>query len=201
MPEGITPLMPYGDIARSPDGTLGACFYSRPPAGEHRAYLLRSRDDGRTWGETVAIGTGHYSETAVLCLDEKRWLLAGRAQEDGHVHLDVSEDGGLSWNDQGPLTLPAQHPAHLLRLLDGRILLVYGIRNQGLYGVSARLSEDEGQTWGAPILLVDLEDANDGGYPCSAQLEDGTIVTVYYSDRIPTHQRWHMGVVRWRAEE
>ena len=200
MPEGMPPLMPYGDIVRSPDGALGASFYVRTGVDQHRAYLLRSRDDGRTWGEPAAIGAGFYSETPVLCLDEQRWLAAGRAQEDGHVDLVVSEDGGRTWNDQGPLTLPGQHPAHLLRLLDDRILLVYGIRNQGLYGVAARLSDNEGRTWSAPLLLVDLEDTSDGGYPCSAQTEDGSIVTVYYSDGIRTHRRWHMGAVRWRAE-
>jgi hypothetical protein len=200
LPEGVPSLMPYGDIIRAPDGTLGVCFYSRAGADGHCAYFLRSRDDGFTWGEPVAIAPGHFSETALFCVDEQRWLAAGRAQEDGHIDLVVSDNGGLTWSYQEPLTLPGQHPAHLLQLLDGRLLLVYGIRNQGLYGVAARLSEDQGRTWGAPILLVDLEDTTDGGYPCSAQTEDGTIVTVYYSDGIQTHRRWHMGAVRWRAE-
>jgi hypothetical protein len=39
----------------------------------------------------------------------------------------------------------------------------------------------------------------DGGYPSSVQLKDGTIVTAYYCQRIPMHQRYHMGVVRWRV--
>ena len=30
-------------------------------------------------------------------------------------------------------------------------------------------SEDEGKTWGKPIVLVDLEDATDVGYPASVQ--------------------------------
>lgn len=200
MPEGIPPLMPYGDIVRSPDGTLGVSFYSRTGVDQHRAYLLRSRDDGLTWGEPAVIGGGFFSETPVLCLDEQRWLAAGRDQSDGHVELVVSDDGGQTWSGQGSLTMPGQHPAHLLHLLDDRILLVYGIRNQGMYGVAARLSDDEGRTWGEPLLLVDLEETNDGGYPCSAQLADGTIVTAFYSDGIQAHRRWHMGVVRWRAE-
>ncbi len=33
-----------------------------------------------------------------------------------------------------------------------------------------------------------------------ASTDDGTIVTVFYSNRIPGHHRYHMGVARWRAE-
>ena len=87
-----------------------------------------------------------------------------------------------------------------MRLQDGRILLVYGLRNLGLYGVAARLSSDEGQSWGPPIFLVDLEDATDVGYPASVQSPDGRIITAYYCNGIPTHRRYHMGVARWLAE-
>ena len=201
VPAGIPPAMPYGHIVRCPDGTLGASFYSRRPNADHRAFLLRSSDDGRTWGDPTPIGPGRYSETPILCLDERRWLAGGREQADGHVDLVVSEDGGRAWERRGDLTLPGQHPADLVGLRDGRIVAVYGLRNRGLYGVAARASEDEGRTWGAPVLLVDLEDTSDGGYPSSVQMEDGTMVTAYYSDGIPAHRGWHMGVVRWTPEQ
>ena len=201
MPEGIPPLIPFGDIVRSPEGTLGVSGYSWHESDRNSAYLLRSRDGGHTWGEPVVIGADDYNETDLLCLDEKHWLAAARTLQDGHLDLFVSEDAGFTWTCQGPLTLPRQHPAHLLELMDGRILLVHGIRNQGLYGVGARLSEDRGKTWSAPMLLVDLEDATDGGYPSSVQMKDGTIVTAYYCNRIRAHHRYHMGVLRWQAEE
>ena len=193
-------VIPFGDIVRSPDGTLGASFYSWHPRERNTAYLLRSRDDGRTWAEPTVIGPDDYNETDLLPLDAERWLAACRTLKDGHLELFASEDGGSSWTCRGLLTLPRQHPAHLLQLADGRILLVYGIRNRGLYGVGARLSEDEGQTWGDPMLLVDLEDATDGGYPSSVQLRDGTIVTAYYCNRIRAHRRYHMGVLLWKVE-
>ena len=80
------------------------------------------------------------------------------------------------------------------------ILLAYGMRTPGHFGVGVRLSDDEGTTWTPPRMLVQLEDGTDVGYPSSVQLEDGTIVTAYYCSRIATHQRYHMGVVRWQAE-
>lgn len=200
MPENIPPLVPFGDIVRCPDGTLGASFYSWHDREKNTAYLLWSHDDGRTWGEPTVIGLDDYNEVDLLCIDAKRCLAACRTLKDGHLDLFASEDGGQHWTCHGPLTLPGQHPAHLLLLKDGRMLLVYGIRNRGLYGVGARLSSDEGRTWSAPMLLVDLEDATDGGYPSSVQLRDGAIVTAYYANRIRAHRRYHMGVLCWHAD-
>ena len=194
------PMIPFSDIIRCPDGTLGVPFYSWRDRQKNSAYVLRSRDDGRTWGEPVLIGADDYNETDLAILDGGRWLAVCRTVRDQHLDLFVSEDGGLTWICKGPLTLPSQHPGHLLQLADGRILMVYGIRNRGLYGVGARLSEDRGQTWGAPRLLVDAEDATDGGYPSSVQLQDGTIVTAYYANQIKVHRRYHMGVLRWHPE-
>jgi hypothetical protein len=134
-------------------------------------------------------------------LDEKRWLAVARTLRDQHLDLFISDDGGDSWHLQGPLTLPRQHPPHLLRLGNGHVLMTYGIRNRGLYGVGARISTDAGKTWGAPMLLVDLEDATDGGYPSSVQMADGTIVTAYYANRVKSHRRYHMGVVHWHEEQ
>ena len=39
---------------------------------------------------------------------------------------------------------------------------------------------------------------NKCAWPNLTLMPDGTIVTAYYCERIPLHQRYHMGVVRWR---
>ena len=199
-PSVTGPLVPFGDIVRVPDGTLAASFYGGRENKQSDVYLFRSRDDGRTWGEPTLIAADDYNETALLCLEHGRWLAACRTQRDAHLALFTSTDSGKIWIPGGPLTLPGQHPGHLLQLADGRTLLVYGIRNRGLYGIGARLSADGGGTWGSPILLVDLEGATDGGYPASVQLAEGSIVTAYYTNRVPAHQRYHMGVLRWRVD-
>jgi hypothetical protein len=201
LPEGTTEIIPFGDIVRSPNGTLAVTGYSVNDNKRNSTYFFRSRDDGYTWDESVLIGADDYNEADLLCLDEKRWLAVARTLRDQHLALFVSEDDGGSWHLQGALTLPRQHPPHLLRLANGNILMTYGIRNRGLYGIGARITRDLGESWSAPILLVDLEDASDGGYPSSVQLEDGTIVTAYYANRIKAHRRYHMGVVRWHEDE
>lgn len=191
--------MPFGDLVQLEDGSLGASLYSWTPGQRPMtAHYYQSQDDGWSWSWRGTLQEGDTNEVALLPLADGRLLAAARTVERRHVELFVSTDRGRTWTDQGPLTLGNQHPAHLLQLADGRLLGVYGIRNQGLYGVGARFSEDQGRTWGDPRVLVHWEGATDGGYPASVQVSDGTVVTAYYCNYIPAHQRYHMGVIRWR---
>ena len=84
-------------------------------------------------------------------------------------------------------------------------------RIPGLFGVVMRTSDDGGESWSAPFVLISMPGSDwhktDCGYPSSVQLDDGTIVTAYYfgpkkpewaAHGLPWHQRYHMGVARWR---
>lgn len=197
-PEPVGPI-PFGDVVRLPGDRLGVSAYSSNRPELDVSYFYESDDDGRSWRLLSRIKEDG-NETDLLALDGGTMLAAVRTHVDAHLDLCASDDGGGTWQTVCPLTLPGQHPAHLLHLADGHILLVYGIRNEGLRGVGARLSGDGGETWGTPRVLVDLEGAGDVGYPSSARTADGTIVTAYYCSGVPSHQRYHMGVARWRAD-
>ena len=71
------------------------------------------------------------------------------------------------------------NPASLTRIDDGRLVLVYGWR-QAPYGVRARISSDEGQTWGSEFVLRDDGRRWDLGYPRTVQRADGNLITAYY---------------------
>ena len=201
-PNASAEPMPFGDIVALEDGSLGASLYSwSRTRKENTAHYYRSEDDGRTWAWRGVIQNGDSNEVALLALEGGKLLAAVRTVVGRHLELFASEDGGATWAGRGPLTMGNQHPAHLLRLADGCILLTYGFRNKGLYGVGARVSEDGGKSWGDPRVLAQWDGATDGGYPSSVQVEDGTVVTAYYCNRIPMHQRYHMGVVRWCVDE
>jgi hypothetical protein len=86
--------------------------------------------------------------------------------------------------------------AHLLRLKDGRLLLSYGNRAKGQFGVLAKLSTDDARTWSSPLRLVHSL-ANDCGYPSSVQRTDGKVVTAWYAKGVENHERYHMGVAIW----
>lgn len=185
-------LIPFGDILPGKDGDLLTAVYEVLARRNDRVWIYRSSDDGQTWGSPAPLDEEAFrNETALLHLGEGRWLAAPR--ENG-LHLHASDDDGRTWRHVDRIAEKGQHPAHLLRLADGRLLLTYGNRT-GQHGVDVRLSSDEGQTWGEPRRLLDFD--GDGGYPASVQLPDGQILSAYYARQIDGHDGYHMGVVRW----
>ncbi len=173
---------------------LGTCYSSG------KVWAIRSHDDGRTWPEHALIAEGR-NETDLLHLEGDEWLAIARSAHGLGMGLYRSMDAGMTWTHDADVTLSNQHPGHLQRLGDGRILLSFGIRNVGLHGVGVRLSADGGRTWSNPRVLVQYDPHADGGYPASVQRADGTIVTAYYCSHTADHQRYHMGVVHWSPDE
>ena len=105
---------------------------------------------------------------------------------------------------------PGQENANLLELHDGRLLPSFTSRIPGLFGVVLRISDDGGESWSRPCVLLSMPAGDwhktDCGYPSSVQLADGTLVTAYYfgpkkpGGGLPWHNRYHMGVARWRPD-
>ena len=194
-------IIPFGDVVQLSDGTLGVSVYGWTSEGKCASYFYSSDDDGRTWAIRSTISPTEANETALVTLNDGRILAAVRRTGGAHMDMFISDDNGATWRGVGPVSLPSQHPGHLLELADGRILLTMGLRNRGYRGIGVRSSSDRGETWGAPIFLVELRGAGDLGYPASVQTADGTIVTAYYCDGITEHTRYHMGVMRWTLDE
>ena len=182
-------LVPFGDILQGGDGALRVAMYG---GQKGITAVYRSDDDGKTWDTpTIVNQDATIHEPAFLHLGKGKWLLAARL--DG-LDLYTSDDDAKTWTHQQKLTGRQQHPGHLLRLKDGRLLLSYGNRLDPK-GVDVRLSDDEGATWGNPLRVADF--LHDGGYPSSVQLRDGRVLTAYYARQIEGHDRYHMGVVVW----
>jgi hypothetical protein len=81
------------------------------------------------------------------------------------------------------------NPASLIRLRDGRVCLTYGHRAEP-FGIRARLSQDDGRTWGPEIALRSDGGGRDIGYPRSVHRPDGKVVTVYYFHDTPAGDRY-----------
>ncbi|MFQ6048206.1 MAG: sialidase family protein [Phycisphaerae bacterium] len=190
----------FGNIVPGADGSLRVAAYLRKDGGRE-CYLLRSVDDGRTWGQPVILNPVG-NETCVLHLGGGRWLASSRElaeNKTANIVLCTSEDDGLTWQRRGPVTLANQVTSHLMRLRDGRVLLSYGNRNWGNFGVDVRLSDDEGRSWGGPIRIAGARWA-DCGYPSSVQLADGRVVTAYYT-KVSHDFHYEMRVAVWRPED
>ena len=93
-----------------------------------------------------------------------------------------SLDGGRTWAETRRTEILG-YPPHMLRLEDDRILLVYGLRLSP-FGQRSRVSDDEGETWSDEMVLI-TGLGKDLGYPASAVLEDGSILTIYYQVENP----------------
>jgi hypothetical protein len=63
-------------------------------------------------------------------------------------------------------------------------------------GEFARVSRDEGRTWGEELLLSP-DYSLDLGYPASTQLADGTIYTVFYGI-LPGDEKTSLQGINWR---
>ena len=95
-------------------------------------------------------------------------------------------------------------PAHLLMHSSGTLISTYGYR-EAPYGIRTMLSRDGGETWETDHVLVDDEPSPDLGYPCSVELRDGSILTVYYGRQ--GNETWRekgpsvIKQIVWRIEE
>lgn len=111
----------------------------------------------------------------------------------------LSPDDGARWHllDQ-PRIDNAGNPATLTRLSNGDIAMTYGWRSLP-YGIRARISSDEGQTWSEEFILRG-DGANwDIGYPRTIQRPDGLCVTTYYY-HVEGQEERHIAYTLWNPE-
>jgi len=181
---------PFGRIILLSDGTALMSLYGgrdpgwqgQLPEGANKlSGLVRSTDNGRTWSEFSLVSATGHNEMTLLALSDDH-LLAELRTSAGAVDQSESADGGRTWSAPVPVTQAAQHPPDICRLQSGKLLLTYGNRRPP-FGVGAVISTDEGKTWlyDKRVMLAWTSLHTDCGYPSTVQLQDGSIVTMYYS--------------------
>jgi hypothetical protein len=91
------------------------------------------------------------------------------------------------------------NPPMLNRLQDGRLCLTYGFRAYP-YSIRARLSADQGATWGPEILLRTDGTDRDIGYVRTVQRPDGRLVTTYYISTEAMGPERYIGATLWHPD-
>ena len=173
--------------------------------------LFASDDNGRSWQYLSSVPdhtVGIEGECSLLRTKSGKILIISRTQSPrtrgamgtGMLLQSVSHDDGSTWAPWRETAMSSMDsPGHLLQLQDGRILCVHASRcyPDSIY---ATVSRDEGETWdtaGTRIIADDIPNF-DSCYPNSAQLADGTVITVWYANLFG---KFHINVFRWRPEQ
>ncbi|MEZ0255991.1 MAG: SUMF1/EgtB/PvdO family nonheme iron enzyme [Chthoniobacter sp.] len=166
----------FGSCAKQNDGKEG------------RPFCARTTDGGLTWKLVALIGPepqpgGYAIMPSSLRLKSGALITTIRRSDpkvSGFIECWRSDDLGATWK---MLSLAAEHiggnPPALVQLPDGRLAVTYGHRHPPV-GMRARLSADEGRTWGPEIAVRDGAFDGDMGYPRAIVRPDGRVMTVYY---------------------
>jgi hypothetical protein len=203
VPSRTTACAPHGPI-QVKDGRLIYVGTGGGPGPSDRIVVEESRDDGVTWQQIAKVpspASFYADEPHVVECGNGRLVAMFRNEhpDESQRFLGQSEsdDGGRTWSTIHRTGMWG-YPPHLKRLDNGRLLVVYGHRRKP-YGQRACLSRDNGRTWDLKNEISLVDDAPDGdlGYPASAQLGDGTILTIYYQKDHPADKPCLMAT-HWR---
>lgn len=207
---------PYGRILTMPDGAMLMPIYGleiRPagqksprradgmPGDSNHSYLFRSTDHGKSWKRWSEIGDAkiQLNETAILRLPDGKIIAAARSRSRDMMRTESTDDG-RTWSKLRPLTPINVHPADLLLLPDGRILLTASYRIKP-FGVVGMLSDAKGEfKWEDHFVLMNDAYSGDCGYPSNVLLKDGQVLTLYYATLLKGEPKWstHSGALKYR---
>ena len=109
----------------------------------------------------------------------------------------VSADGGRTWSVWRCLNISGS-PPHLLKHSSGALVCVFG-RREAPFGERAIVSYDNGETWADEYVLDDRANDGDLGYPASVELDDGSILTVYYQ-KFPGDGKCSILYTKWKLQ-
>src|SRR5271165_276969 len=164
--------------------------------------VVRTKDGAKTWKMISFIGPEPGKDDKAIMPSSVRLTKNSIVTAIRHptwIEMYRSDDDGLSWaywSKPAPDTGAHNgNPPSLAKLRDGRLVITYGYRSPP-YGIRARISGDEGKTWGDEIILRNDGGAWDLGYTRTLQRSDGKMLTVYYFNDHEDTERY-IGATIW----
>ena len=182
-------------------GEHAALFFltaNKADGKEGKVICVRTDDGGQSFELLAEVGgepkgDGDFAiMPASLQLPSGRILCARRCRNGASglswIDLYASDDQGHSWRYMSqPVKFQQSghsgNPPCLKQLSDGSLLLIYG--NRDTYNICARISADDGLSWGEEIVLRAGGANGDMGYPRAVALDDDVVVAAYYINERP----------------
>jgi len=195
-------------------------------AMQDRAFCARTTDGGGTFEfvswitaepirvrsvmpSTVRCGGSHLVSALRRRLDVD--ISGGHKVRTCWIDAYESKNNGRTWSFLSRVAETGKgngNPPSLVRLSDGRLCVTYAYRGvctkyryrEVPQGIRARISRDDGKTWGHEINLRSDALTWDLGYTRSVQRPDGKIVTIYYYNTAAQPQQYIAATI-WDADK
>ena len=169
--------------------------------GSWAAWIERSTDDGEHWttsgpitlprleaapqvlsqGSELLKPTGLIQPVVVSLSDQHLRLYARSSLDIGHICMADSLDGGMTWSAARPLSLPNPNSGiDLVKLRDGRIILIYNNTVSGRSPLNLAVSKD-GEHFEEFAALE--SEPGEFSYPAIVQGSDGDLHITYTYNR------------------
>jgi predicted neuraminidase len=153
------------------------------PAYQEAIYQSQfwTSDDGVKWTTGTPLLTllnNNLQPSVVECSDGSLLALM-RCSGNGRFTWEArSTDGGKTWTLKDRCDLPNPNSGlDMVKLTDGKIVLIYNPNKQDRTPISAAISADNGKTW-SPARAIETGDPQ-LSYPAVIQTRDGMIHVVY----------------------
>ena len=166
--------------------------------GEQGLRAFRINTDGSMdfVGEIPDIDGIYSCEPHTVQLKDGTLICHIRTENTFTTYQSESTDNGKTWTK--PHRILPDHggaPAHLLQHSSGVLISAYGYREYP-YGIKVMFSTDGGKTWDTDHVLYENTVTDDLGYPATVELDDGSLLTVFYahpdekSPAVIMQQKW-----------
>lgn len=210
----------WGDIIQVPvsaphgpnvckDGTLiylgNKMYADGMNPGDVIGSFYKSTDGGKTWEEVHIFewpewtkGTCAFCEAHVTELPNGRLFGAFRDDRNFTIYTLYSDDGGKTWSEIKPIGVKGA-PPHLFVHSSGALICSFGRRCEP-FGEFAWVSYDGGETWEEEYAIDTNASDGDLGYPATVELDDGSLLTVYYQ-KVPGDEKTSLLYTKWELNK